>query len=318
MKKKGVVIVLIILIIALIALGVTYVITNSNNNNENTNNTSNDVAENNEEKKEEFKLDKENYPKVDGATAMRPMSVEIAKSVLDMTNDEAESFIVHNTTAKAYENLISKKADLIFVSEPSDDILNQAKKAGVEFEMVGIGRDGFVFVENKENKVDNLTIEQIQNIYTGKIKNWSEVGGEDAEIIAYQREKNSGSQNLMEKMVMKGLKMMEVPSNLELTNMSGLIDSVASYENSKYSIGYSIYLYAKEQYVKDSIKFLSINGVYPSDETIANGSYPLSKVVYAIYRKDEPQDSNTRKLVDWLKTEEGQKVVEVGGYVPLK
>ncbi len=117
---------------------------------------------------------------------------------------------------------------------------------------------------------------------------------------------------------MKGLKMMEVPSNLELTNMSGLIDSVASYENTKYSIGYSIYLYAKEQYVKDSIKFLSINGVYPSDETIANGSYPLSKVVYAIYRKDEPQDSNTRKLVDWLKTEEGQKVVETGGYVPLK
>lgn len=86
--------------------------------------------------------------------------------------------------------------------------------------MIGIGRDGFVFVENKENKVDNLTIEQIQNIYTGKIRNWSEVGGEDAEIIAYQREKNSGSQNLMEKMVMKGLEMMEVPSNLELTNMS--------------------------------------------------------------------------------------------------
>lgn len=249
---------------------------------------------------------------------MRPMSVEIAKSVLNMTNEEAETFIVHNTTAKAYENLINKKTDLIFVSEPSDDILNQAKNAGVEFEMVGIGRDGFVFVENKENKIDNLTIEQIQNIYTGKITNWSEVGGENAQIVAYQREKNSGSQNLMEKMVMKGLKMMEVPQNLELTNMSGLIDKIASYENSKNSIGYSIYLYAKEQYVKDSIKFLSINGVYPSDETIADGSYPLSKIVYAIYRKDEPQDSNTRKLVDWLKTEEGQKTVEAGGYVPLK
>lgn len=49
-----------------------------------------------------------------------------------------------------------------------------------------------------------------------------------------------------------------------------------------------------------------------------DNSYPLSKNVYAIYRKDEPQDSNTRKLVDWLKTEEGQKTVEVGGYVPLK
>lgn len=316
--KKGIIIFLIILIILLIALGVTYFVTNSNNNEENTNNISNNIIEEGEVKQEEFKLSKEDYPKVDGATAMRPMSVEIAKSVLNMTNEEAETFIVHNTTAKAYENLINKKTDLIFVSEPSDDILNQAKNAGVEFEMVGIGRDGFVFVENKENKIDNLTIEQIQNIYTGKITNWSEVGGENAQIVAYQREKNSGSQNLMEKMVMKGLKMTEVPQNLELTNMSGLIDKIASYENSKNSIGYSIYLYAKEQYVKDSIKFLSINGVYPSDETIADGSYPLSKIVYAIYRKDEPQDSNTRKLVDWLKTEEGQKTVEAGGYVPLK
>lgn len=316
--KKGIIIFLVILIILLIALGVTYFVTNSNNNEENANNVSNNIIEEGEAKQEEFKLSKEDYPKVDGATAMRPMSVEIAKSVLNMTNEEAETFIVHNTTAKAYENLINKKTDLIFVSEPSDDILNQAKNAGVEFEMVGIGRDGFVFVENKENKIDNLTIEQIQNIYTGKITNWSEVGGENAQIVAYQREKNSGSQNLMEKMVMKGLKMMEVPQNLELTNMSGLIDKIASYENSKNSIGYSIYLYAKEQYVKDSIKFLSINGVYPSDETIADGSYPLSKIVYAIYRKDEPQDSNTRKLVDWLKTEEGQKTVEAGGYVPLK
>lgn len=316
--KKVIIIFLIILIILLIALGVTYFVTNSNNNEENTNNISNNIIKEGEVKQEEFKLSKEDYPKVDGATAMRPMSVEIAKSVLNMTDEEAETFIVHNTTAKAYENLINKKTDLIFVSEPSDDILNQAKNAGVEFEMVGIGRDGFVFVENKENKIDNLTIEQIQNIYTGKITNWSEVGGENAQIVAYQREKNSGSQNLMEKMVMKGLKMMEVPQSLELTNMSGLIDKIASYENSKNSIGYSIYLYAKEQYVKDSIKFLSVNGVYPSDETIADGSYPLSKIVYAIYRKDESQDSNTRKLVDWLKTEEGQKTVEAGGYVPLK
>lgn len=321
MKKKGVIIFLIILIILLIALGVTYFLANFNNNPENINNITNNTIEEakvSEEKQEEYKLSKEEYPKVDGATAMRPMSVEIAKSVLNMTDEEAEKFIVHNTTAKAYENLINKKTDLIFVSEPSDDILNQAKKAGVEFEMVGIGRDGFVFVENKDNAIDNLTIEQIQSIYTGKITNWSEVGGEDAPIVAYQREKNSGSQNLMEKMVMKGLKMMDVPQSLELTNMSGLIDKIASYENSKNSIGYSIYLYAKEQYVKDSIKFLSINGVYPSDETIADGSYPLSKIVYAIYRKDEPQDSNTRKLVEWLKTEEGQKTVEAGGYVPLK
>ena len=265
-----------------------------------------------------FNWTKENYPKVDGATAMYPMSVEIAKALLGMSDAEAEAFIVHNTTSKAYYNLIDKKCDLIFVSEPSDDILSRAKKAGVEFEMVGIGRDGFVFVINQENPVDTLTIEEIRKIYTGEITNWKEVGGEDIPILAYQREPNSGSQNLMEKMVMKGLAMANAPSELILNTMYGLIDSVAAYENSRSALGYSIYLYAKDQYVKDSIKFLSIDGVYPTDESIADGSYPLSKIVYAIFRSDEPADSPVRRLVEWLRTPEGQKAVEAGGYVGYK
>lgn len=325
MEKKPITIslttaIMIILIVALLIGGISYYVYISINNNKNNETIPEVIEQNNAaEADEKLSFTKEEYPKVDGATAMRPMSVEIAKSVMDMTDEEAEKFIVHNTTAKAYENLINKTTDLIFVSEPSDDILNSAKEAGVEFEMVGIGRDGFVFIANKENPIKTLTIEQIQKIYTGEITNWSEVGGEDLEIVAYQREKNSGSQNLMEKMVMKNKKMMEAPTSLAIASMEGLIDSVAlNYENARSSIGYSIYLYAKEQYVKDNIKFISIDDVYPTDETIANGSYPLSKIVYAIYRKDEPQDSNTRKLVNWLLTPEGQKVVEAGGYTGIK
>ncbi|MBE5820966.1 MAG: hypothetical protein E7311_00055 [Clostridiales bacterium] len=313
--------IVICILVILIIMGGVYIGFFMNKENNKIVNPSNDPSNvvNNEEGKG-IKLDftKETYPKIDGATAMRPMSVEIAKSVLNMTDLEAEEFIIHNTTAKAYENLINKTADLIFVSEPSDGILNDAKQAGVEFEMVGIGRDGFVFIINQENPVESLTIEQIQNIYTGKITNWREVGGVDAKILAYQREPNSGSQNLMEKMVMKDLEFVEAPTELVIESMAGLVDRVASYNNSKNSIGYSIYLYAKEQYVKDNIKFLSINGVYPTDDTIADGTYPLSKIVYAIYRKDEPQDSNVRKLVEWLKTEEGQKTVIAGGYTGIK
>ena len=321
-------VVIVIILIALIVVGgIYYLVTKNKGNESEVNAIQNNIEENTTTENEtnsiavettKFQLSKEEYPKVDGATAMKPMSVEIAKSVLGMTKEEADKFIVHNTTAKAYENLINKKADLIFVSEPSDSILKDAKNAGVEFEMVGIGRDGFVFIVNKENKVDSLTIEQIQKIYTGEIKNWSEVGGEDEKIIAYQREQNSGSQNLMEKMVMKNLKLADVPSEFKINGMEGLIDAIASYSNAKASIGYSIYLYAKEQYVKDSIKFLSINNVYPTDDTIANGTYPLSKIVYAIYRKDEPENSNTRKLVKWLLTQEGQETVTAGGYTCIE
>ncbi len=261
---------------------------------------------------------KETYPKVDGATAMYPMSVESAKAVIGLSEEEAEDFIKHHTTSKAYYGLIDKTCDLIFVYEPSDDILNRAKEAGVTFEMVGIGRDGFVFVVNQDNPVDSLTLDEIVKIYTGQITNWKEVGGEDVPIIAYQREQNSGSQNLMEKMVMKGMPLMEAPAEYLISSMDGLIDRVAAFENSRAALGYSIYLYAKDQYVKDSIKFLAIDGVYPTDDSIADGSYPLSKIVYAIFRSDEPADSPVRQLVEWLRTPEGQLAVEAGGYVGMK
>ena len=261
---------------------------------------------------------KDNYPRVDGATAQYPMSLEIAKATMGLTQEEAEEFIIHHTTKNAYYNLIDKTVDVIFVSEPSDDILQRAEEAGVTFEMTGIGRDGFVFIVNENNPVESLTLDQIRDIYTGKITNWKEVGGEDIEICAYQREQNSGSQNLMEKMVMQGLELMEAPKSFYIDSMSGLIDQIAAYETSASSLGYSVYLYAKDLYVKDNVKFLGINGVMPSDATIASGEYPLSKIVYAVYRSDEPADSPVRKLCNWLLTEEGQEAVVAGGYTAVE
>lgn len=313
--KSGIVIVIaIFLIIVLGVIGVFYYI-NSNKNVENIGETKKD------EKIEDLKMTEAEFPKVDGATAMLPMIGEITKSVLGYNDEQAQKFIEENTqgkTAKVYQGLIDGKTNVIFASEPSDDILQKAKNAGVEFEMTGIGLDGFVFLLNEQNPVKSLTLDQIRGIYTGKITNWKEVGGDDAKIIAYQREKNSGSQNLMEKMVMQGEKMTDAANtNLEIASMAGLIDGVSSYENSKYAIGYSIYLYAKEQYVKGNVKFLAINGVEATDENITNKSYPLTKIVYAITKKSEPQNSSARKLIKWLLTDAGQKAVEAGGYVKI-
>ena len=107
--------------------------------------------------------------------------------------------------------------------------------------------------------------------------------------------------------------------NLKKESDIEIIDSVSNGENCRYTLGYSIYLYAKEQYVRDNVKFVKIDGIEVSDENITNKSYPLTKVVYAVMRKDEPEDSNARKLVDFLlNTEKGQETVVAGGYVRMK
>lgn len=324
--SKSVMKVLIFIIIILaIALGLYYGIGQINKNKQVSNTQKSGTTASNQVKEtktaEQFKMTEAEFPKVDGATAMLPMVGEITKAVLGYTEQQAQKYLDENTqgkSAKVYASLINKEKDLIFVSEPSDDILRQANDAGVVFDNTGIGLDGFVFLINKNNPVESLTLDQIRDIYTGKITNWKEVGGEDAEIFPYQREQNSGSQNLMEKMVMKGEKMAPAKSSdMRIESMSGLIDSVANGDNSRYSIGYSIYLYAKEQYVKDSVKFLKINGVAATDENITNRSYPLTKIVYAVTRKDVPQESSARRLTKWLLTPEGQKVVQAGGYVKL-
>ena len=98
-------------------------------------------------------------------------------------------------------------ADLILVVEPSEDEINYAKEKNVELQYDKVVNEGFVFFVNAKNPVDSLTLEQIQKIYSGEITNWSEVGGNDEKILAYQRPENSGSQTGMLSLVMKGIKM---------------------------------------------------------------------------------------------------------------
>lgn len=266
---------------------------------------------------EKISFTKETFPKVDGSTATIPLSQAIASSVVGLTKEESVKFIKHNTTHNAYVNLLDKKADIIFVTDPSKEELDMAKTAKVELEITPIVKEGFVFLVNKQNSVESLTTKQIQDIYQGKLKNWKEVGGQDKEITAYQREANSGSQTLMEQLVMKGLKMMESPKDI-VPSMEGLIDNIAKYDNSDKALGYSVFYYAKTMYNNDSIKLLKVDGVAPTNASISSGKYPFVTSYYAVMRKDEPKDSSSRKLLAWILSSDGQKMAEDAGYVPLK
>lgn len=263
------------------------------------------------------KFTKDTYPKVDGSTATIPLSEAIACELLGMSKEEVTKFIRHNTTHTAYENLINKKADIIFVTEPSLEELKMAKDANIELEVVPVVREGFVFLVNSQNPVKSLTVQQIQDIYQGKIKNWKEVGGKDEEIIAYQREANSGSQTLMEQLVMKDKKLGEPEKKLVVQGMGALIESVAKYDNSEKAIGYSVYYYAKTMYSRDTIKLISIDNVAPDNKSISSLKYPFVSGYFAVMRKSEAADSPARRLLEWILSKKGQNLVEKAGYVPM-
>lgn len=263
----------------------------------------------------------ENYPKVDASLATQPLTNAFIKNFTG--KDVNEENLNYTNTHPGYVKLINGEADLIVVTEPSEEELNLAKEKGVELEVIPVVKEGFVFYVNGQNKVDNLTLEQIQKIYTGEITNWSEVGGDNEKIIPYQRPTNSGSQTGMLSLVMKNKKIMDPVKNIVET-MEGIIKVVADYNNGKNSIGYSYYYYATTMYDKidssiaQGIKLLGVNGVKPSYDTIKDGSYPIQTAYYIVINKNEPENSNTRKLVNAMLSERGQNVAKEAGYVPVK
>jgi phosphate transport system substrate-binding protein len=261
---------------------------------------------------------KSDFPRIDGSTATYPLSMELGKELLGLDETGVKGFITHNTTHNAYVNLIDKKADIVFVTQPSTEELKLAKKKKLDLEVVPICREGFVFLVNSENSITGLTSAQIQDIYQGKIKNWVDVGGEDMDIIPYQRPQNSGSQTVMEAEVMKGKTMLPPPQELIIAEMGQLIDKVADFSNAKNALGFSFYYYATNMYQNRNIKLLKIDGVMPDKSTIKSGKYPFKVAYYAVLRKSEPQNSNARKLLNWLLGSEGQKVVEKAGFVSVK
>ena len=258
------------------------------------------------------------FPRLDGSTATIPLSEGIVSALLGKSADEAQKFVNHNKTHAAYENLIDGKCDLIFVTPPSEEETELMKQSGEEFEITMAVKDAFVFLVNKQNPIDDISSEDLKKIYTGEITNWSQLGGEDAEIIAYQRPDNSGSQTLMYKLLVPQDQIMQAPTEMKPVGMDDLINVVSDYDEGINSIGYSVYYYASGMYTDPNSKMISVDGVYPSNETIADGSYPLSDGYYAIYRKGLSEDDPVTLLMSWLLSEEGQKIAAAQGYVQLK
>ena len=264
---------------------------------------------------EQFVFTRENFPRLNGSTAMVPLGQAIASVLLGETREEVADLTSFSRTTQSYRELMNGHADLLISGAPPEGIYAEKEELGFDWEISTFAVDGLVFIVNENNPVDNLTTEQIQKIYTGEITNWSEVGGNDVDIVPFQRNEEAGSQTAMKKLVMGDIPMMEAPKEYVSGAMGDLVEVVASYNDSAAAIGYTVYYYAHDMKMADGLKIIAVDGVQPGAETIRSHEYPFINDSYVVIAAGLADDAPAKILYNWIMSEEGQRLVAHEGYV---
>ena len=278
---------------------------------------------------------RENMPRLDGSTATAPLAQAAAAVLLGESEEDVADLIDFSRTTESYRQLMQGDADLLIAAEPNAAVFDEMEEAGFEVQMEPLATDALVFMVNEDNPVDSLTTEQLRGIYSGEITNWSEVGGADLEIVPFQRNAESGSQVLMEKLVMDGTEMTEPPEGYMIASMGGLMDAVKEYDNSSNAIGCDSSLVTGESLpltgdnvigfgfwsecsllgLADGYRIIAVDGVEPTAQSISSGEYTLGLDVLAGVDSGAAEDSAERTLWLWLQGSVGQAFISSQGYL---
>lgn len=272
-----------------------------------------------EKNEENIILTQNELPRIGCSALTKQLSSAIIKNFTQDENIVDNVFDVESTE-EGFNKLIKDEVDVLISTYPTEDIITLAKANGVDLEITPIAKDGFVFFTNSNNRIDSLKVSDVQKIYTGQIKNWSEVGGDNIDIKAFQHPENSPTQNEMISSVMKNLKIVDAPKDVFYTKKFGEInDLIATYDNTEGALGYSYYyetkiLYDTDGKINNTIKILKLNGGMPSYESIKNDDYPIISNYYLIRNKKNHSES-LNIFVDAIMSDRGKNVIKEAGYI---
>lgn len=257
------------------------------------------------------------------AAAQKAITVKGSDTMVIMNARLAEEFMKSNPAAVIQVTgggsgvgiaaLLNGTTDIAASSRPIKT--SEVDKLKARFATRGaetpIARDGLAVYLNERNPVRELTLQQIMDIYTGKVTNWKQVGGNDAPIILYSRENSSGTYGYFKDNVLRGKDYSSRAQTLQGT--AAVVNAVAKDVN---GIGYGGAAYAK------GIKFAGVKrdasspALTPSLDTVRSGLYPISRYLY-LYTRMAPK-GDTRKFIDWSLSPAGQQVVTQVGYFPVQ
>ncbi|MRZ80418.1 phosphate ABC transporter substrate-binding protein PstS family protein [Paeniclostridium sordellii] len=239
---------------------------------------------------------------ISGSTSVGPLMEKEAEGYKEKDSNVSIEINQLGTSA-GIKDTISGVAQIGMASR---DLKDAEKKEGLKETKVAI--DGIGIITHKGNTVKSLTMDQIKGIYTGEIKNWKEVGGKDAPIVVVSREDGSGTRDAFQEIV--GYDSTELAKDAQISDGNGNVKStVVGNEN---AIGYTSF-----SYLDDSINALQVDGVNPTAEKAKSGDYKLSRPFLLVYKEDKLGESG-KKFVDYILSEDGQKIVKEDGLITIK
>ncbi|MGN1402027.1 MAG: phosphate ABC transporter substrate-binding protein [Bacillus sp. (in: firmicutes)] len=240
----------------------------------------------------------------------KTISISGSTSVGPLVEKLADKYKETQKNVKIEVNQIGSSAGITNANNGVSDIgmssrdLKEEEKADGLTETI-IAYDGIVLVTHPSNKVENLTLEQVKQIFTGEITNWSEVGGEDMEIVVVSREDGSGSRDAFQEIV--GYSSGELVREAIVASGNGNIKTTVA--TNKHAVGFVSF-----EYIDDTVSTLQINGVESTAENVLNNTYILSRP-FLIVHKDSTISEAGRSFIEYMLSPEGQKVVSEAGAI---
>jgi phosphate transport system substrate-binding protein len=240
---------------------------------------------------------------LDGSTTVGPIAKAFASYFKKTTGVDVT--VSESGSGNGAKSLINKTCDIANMSRSmKENEIAAAKSKGVNPVEHIVALDGLAVIVHPGNRVNGLSRKQIRDIYSGRVTNWSVVGGPNAPIVMIQRESNSGTQDSFKELVMG--KELPISKRAETQASNGAVKSrVASTPTAIGFIGHG--------FVDGSVKALDVDGVEATVQTVKSGKYPISRPLF-MYTNGQPT-GNVKAFIDLPKTAEGQKIISEVGFV---
>ena len=244
-----------------------------------------------------------NSIKISGSTSVGAVMEPLVEEYKKSKGKGADIEVQQIGSSSGIKNTIDGTSEIGMTSR---DLKEEEKQSNLKETQIAI--DGIAVITNKENKVKDLTMEQIKGIYTGKITNWKEVGGDNSSIVVVSREDGSGTREGFETIV--GYAAEELVNSAIISDGSGNIKTTVA--GNKSSIGY-----ISLGYVNKEVNSISISGVEATVDNVKSNKYPILRP-FLLVNKPKGLSDKDQAFIDYILSEDGQKVVEEHGFVGVK